>query len=234
VAALRDALSRDAFARRRYRVLFATLLLTLAVEPLSEAIGLPRVLFHLVVALTLVTAAAGVSPHRGRRALLIGLALIAVIVRALPEETMPPWAVMAAGVLWLTVAIVACGAAVRFALRSMTVDAEHVAAALSAYLLAGVLFAVLYVLVDYRWPGSVVELSGGAGPLTLETAVYYSFVTLATLGYGDVVPRGVARGLAVVEAVGAQLYLTVTVARLVGLYAQRRSQAHDGTGGDAT
>jgi len=46
-------------------------------------------------------------------------------------------------------------------------------------------------------------------------------VTLATLGYGDVVPRaGAARGLAVVEALGAQLYLTVTVARLVGLHAQ--------------
>jgi hypothetical protein len=44
-------------------------------------------------------------------------------------------------------------------------------------------------------------------------------VTLATLGYGDVVPKSdVARGLAVLEAVGGQLYIAVTIARLVGAY----------------
>jgi len=225
----------DAFARRRYRVLFATLLLMMAVNPLSEALGLPSFLFHVVVAFTLLTAAAGVTAHPVRRALLTAVALTAVVLRALPEQILPPWLVLTAGVLWLSVAVVAATAAVRFALRSRDVDAEHVAAALSAYLLAGLLFAVLFVLVDYRWPGSVVEVaSGGAGALTLESAIYFSFVTLATLGYGDVVPRGVARGLAVVEAVGAQLYLTVTVARLVGLYAQRLARPHGEDRGGGT
>ena len=48
---------------------------------------------------------------------------------------------------------------------------------------------------------------------------YYSFVTLATLGYGDIVPRSeAARGLAIMEAVAGQLYLAVLIARLVSLY----------------
>ncbi len=52
-------------------------------------------------------------------------------------------------------------------------------------------------------------------------AIYFSFVTLATLGDGDVVPRtGVARGVAVLEAVGGQLYVAVTIARLVGAQLQ--------------
>ena len=50
-------------------------------------------------------------------------------------------------------------------------------------------------------------------------AIYYSFVTLATLGYGDIVPRSeVARGLAIMEAVAGQFYLAVLIARLVSLY----------------
>jgi voltage-gated potassium channel Kch len=51
------------------------------------------------------------------------------------------------------------------------------------------------------------------------SAIYFSFVTLATLGYGDIVPRSdLARGLAIVEGVGGQLFLAVMVARLVSLY----------------
>jgi voltage-gated potassium channel Kch len=54
--------------------------------------------------------------------------------------------------------------------------------------------------------------------LTVSAWIYYSFVTLTTLGYGDIVPVSrVARMLAVGEAVTGQLYLTVLVARLVAL-----------------
>jgi voltage-gated potassium channel Kch len=54
------------------------------------------------------------------------------------------------------------------------------------------------------------------------SALYFSFVTLATLGYGDIVPRSdLARGLAIVEGIGGQLFLAVLVARLVGLYGQK-------------
>ena len=49
--------------------------------------------------------------------------------------------------------------------------------------------------------------------------IYYSFVTLSTLGYGDIVPKvSAARMLAAVEAITGQLYLAVLVARLVGLH----------------
>jgi len=211
-----------AYSDRRYRVLFITLLLTLAIYPLGDALGVEAWLLGAFVALNLVVAAAGISDRPVARIGLVAASLVAVILRNIPEETMPLWLVTGGGLLWLAIAVTAAAGAVRFALRSTQVDTEHVAAALSAYLLAGLLFAVLYVLVDYRWPGSIIDAAGG--PLTLDTAVYYSFVTLATLGYGDVVPRGVARGLAIVEAVGAQLYLTVTVARLVGLYALRLTQ----------
>ena len=54
-------------------------------------------------------------------------------------------------------------------------------------------------------------------------AVYFTFVTGLTIGYGDIVPRtDVARGLAIVEGVGGQLFLTVLVARLLTLYSGQR------------
>ncbi len=64
--------------------------------------------------------------------------------------------------------------------------------------------------------------------------VYYSFVTLTTLGYGDIVPVNPSvRALATLEAITGQLYLTVLVARLVGLHithsSQRRSEDQEGS-----
>ena len=61
------------------------------------------------------------------------------------------------------------------------------------------------------------------GQFSLANGIYFSFVTLATLGYGDVVPQTeIARGLAILEAVSGQLYLAVMVARLVSLYVGER------------
>jgi len=107
----------------------------------------------------------------------------------------------------------------RRALRPGIVDRERILAALDGYLLAGFLFGVAYRALDQLWPGSF----GGAKPVGLAQSIYFSFVTLATLGYGDVVPVSEpARGFAVVEGVSGQMYLAVLVARLVSLYSQAR------------
>jgi voltage-gated potassium channel Kch len=64
------------------------------------------------------------------------------------------------------------------------------------------------------------------GEFSQASAIYFSFVTLATLGYGDIVPRAdVARGIAIVEGVGGQLFLAVLVARLVSLYSKPGNQS---------
>jgi len=207
------------YLRRRFTVLFVTLLATLAVGPLREALGLESGPLDVLIAINLVAAAAGISDHPGRRRVLVVVSAAVVGTRFLPTALVPAAIESVADLTWVVIAALAALAGVRYALRATTVDGEHVAAALSAYLLAGLVFAVLYLLVDHARPGSLVDPAGGA--LTLESAIYFSYVTLATLGYGDIVPRSeMARGLAVFEAVGAQLYLTVTIAMLVGLYAQ--------------
>jgi voltage-gated potassium channel Kch len=60
--------------------------------------------------------------------------------------------------------------------------------------------------------------------LSEQSAVYYSFVTLATLGYGDILPRSdIARGIATFEVIGGQLFLAVMVARLIGAFERKES-----------
>ena len=75
-------------------------------------------------------------------------------------------------------------------------------------------------MLEHAAPGSIAVASQAAKEgLSLETATYFSFVSLATLGYRAVVPRSeVARGEAIVEAVARQLDPAVMIARLVRLY----------------
>ena len=94
-------------------------------------------------------------------------------------------------------------------------DSETIYAALGTYLLAGVFFGQIYWSLESAWPGSIV----GPDEFSDVRAVYYSFITLATLGYADIVPRpDLARGIATFEVIGGQLFLAVLVARLIGLF----------------
>jgi voltage-gated potassium channel len=70
------------------------------------------------------------------------------------------------------------------------------------------------------WPNSIIVSSEGAShPFSLLNGIYFSFITLATVGYGDMVPgNGVIRNLAIVEAIAGQFYLAVMIARLMSLY----------------
>lgn len=111
-----------------------------------------------------------------------------------------------------------------FLFRTRRVDANMICASLCVYFLMGIVWASLYSLCEVFQPESFVY----AYKDNLDMAflgekslipIYYSFVTLTTLGYGDMVPVSPpARILAILEAVVGQIYLTVLVARLVGLH----------------
>jgi hypothetical protein len=108
------------------------------------------------------------------------------------------------------------------------IDKERIFASLSLYLLFGLIFGLMFVVIEEILPGSF-HYPGRQSPDAvtgpLEELIYFSYVTLATLGYGDIVPiRGPAKGLAILEAVIGQMYLVVVVARLVSLYGRSESK----------
>ncbi len=107
-----------------------------------------------------------------------------------------------------------CVGLLKYALQAGVVDREKIAAAVNVYLFFGLIWRDLYSLVSLLIPGAY-----NSELLTQTDFLYYSFVTLSTLGYGDVLPVvGPAKALAYIEAIIGQLYLTILVARLVGLH----------------
>jgi voltage-gated potassium channel Kch len=213
--------SGGAYFRRRYAILFYTLLLTMVALPAFAAFDLKGDLFELFLAASLLAAVLPVSTGRTRRTLLIATMVVwcARAVTAWFDHS--ALSLMTLG-MWTIIGLLAAAGAIRFAMRASIVDSEHLYAALSAYLLAGIFFGLFYWVLEQTSLGTF----AAPGGFSRMSAIYFSFVTLATLGYGDIVPRtDVARGLAIVEGVGGQLFLAVLVARLVSLYGRGKAAA---------
>jgi Ion channel len=109
-------------------------------------------------------------------------------------------------------------------LRAGRITFHRIQGAVAAYLLLGIIWAYAYALVAHLRPGAFSgPLSPADGP---RAFFYFSFVTLSTVGYGDVLPvHPVARSLAMLEAVTGTLYLAILIARLVSLTVTSDSQS---------
>jgi hypothetical protein len=202
----------------RYAVLFFSLLLTVAIGPLLEAVAFGRTAVEAFLAVNLIAAVFPIV-LLGERRVLWAMIAIALVLRWISSRNPSATLTVIAAVTWGVIALIAAYRAVRYALSSMRINAERLYAALSAYLLIGVCWGVVYAAVARVNPGAL--LAGGTVPpdgIDLGDAIYFSFVTLATLGYGDLAPATPAmRGLAVLEAIIGQMFLAILVARLVGL-----------------
>ena len=128
---------------------------------------------------------------------------------------------MIAGILFISVVIASI---LGFVLKSEGVNRDIIYAAILLYLLAALLWAFLYTLLELVDPASFnIDLDQPQGYLLVFQ--YYSFVTITTLGYGDITPvTEVAKAFSVLEAVIGQLYLVVVVAWLVGMHVSRKSR----------
>ncbi|MDJ0987413.1 MAG: potassium channel family protein [Desulfobacterales bacterium] len=107
-------------------------------------------------------------------------------------------------------------------IKTETVSREVVYAAMLLYILIAKMWAMVYMLL-YLIDAAAFNLSGGLGNLLLFE--YYSFVTLTTLGFGDITPlTNVAKMFSALEAVIGQLYLVVVIAWFVGMRVATKSK----------
>lgn len=217
-----------------YRNIFVTIIAALAVDAVA-----PRIFNRTTISETtviIILAAALIEIFRARRRavllLVIGASAIAVRVVAIFRGDTVAWnnAVITLTELLFVILIWHLLHDVLTGKRS---TGERVYGALCAYLFIGMLFALLYAHMEFRVPGSFhlagepISAQHAGEAATMPIFTYYSFVTLVTLGYGDIVPvTEHARSVAWLEALIGQLYLAVMVATLVGL---RVSEAYEGS-----
>jgi hypothetical protein len=105
-----------------------------------------------------------------------------------------------------------------FVARTRKVGRDELFASACVYLMFGFTWAGLYGLVEFLQPGSFSNL-GTTTERVWDSIFYFSFVTLTTLGYGDIAPVSkIARHLAILEAVTGVLTLSFLIARIVSVY----------------
>ena len=95
--------------------------------------------------------------------------------------------------------------------------ADTLSGAVSVYLLIGITFGQLYDLVETLWPGCFVANLANGETLGWSQLLFYSFMTLTTVGYGDITPAiDATRSLAILEGTIGVLYVAILIARLIG------------------
>lgn len=212
------ALTTSFFARYRHAQLLAALTLLLIVRPFLTGLLGSRILDVFLV-LTLISAIFACAKRR--RHVVIGVSLATCMLIALLLRSME--GIEAADVALSLLAFCFFGYVIALVLGSVFRDSRRVSVnticgGLSVYLLMGLLWAFAFALLESAEPGSFSGIEQGIAFTNYERFFGFSFVTLTTLGYGNVVPLTPrADALSVSEAIVGQIYLTVLVARLVAL-----------------
>lgn len=97
-----------------------------------------------------------------------------------------------------------------------TVDANKITGSIALYLLLGLIWAIFYTLLLGLWPESMIGVEPGHWNDHLFIMAYFSFVTLTTLGYGDISPATpIAQVVVILEAISGMFYLAIIVASLI-------------------
>ncbi len=203
----------------RFGFLFVALVLSLGIPPLLPQGPLVSILMPAFLAAILISGLYSVS--KKRKQLVFGLALVipALIfswsVRLYPADSFEIAGFALTGTFFLYLAWLI----LLFILSAPRVDVNIIFAAICIYLLLGFACAMGFSIAETVSPGAIAYPDRLADFASDGRAIYFSFVTLTTLGYGDMSPvSGPARGLAIMEAVTGQLILVVLIARLVAMY----------------
>lgn len=218
----------------RFTQLLIGLALLLFVTPFVDTFRneLGRTIASIVVTLllsgVLIAAALAVSGDRTRtRAITLIMAAACLLLNLVAHLSEEATVRIVQEILTIGFLIHVVRLIVRALFQQQDVDFDSIAASMCGYLLIGVAFAVVFSLVmdinpDALSSNAAAQPSGITfrfGDQHTATTLYFSFVTLTTLGYGDITPVSMpARMLTTAEALIGQLYLVVLVARLVGLH----------------
>jgi hypothetical protein len=194
--------------------------------PFVEEIEGGELIVSALFSLVLLAGVVAVADSKRVLVIAIVLAIPAIAGRWMNHfrpDLVPPGVFLTAGLILIAFVVANL---LRFVLRAPSVNADVLCASISAYLMLGLMWTLAYWLVDQLTPGGAFSFNTNAGTRSINgfTGFYFSFITLSTVGYGDITPVSrIARWLAAMEAMTGLLYVAVLIARLVSLYSTPKS-----------
>jgi hypothetical protein len=214
-----DRFSFDrAIFKSRFLFLLVFLLMLIALQPLDEVMGELGILLDLIVTAILISAIFAISQKK--HYMISGLLLAAPTLVFL-------WVFKFFKAAWLSASSSICGIAffgfiivviLKFIFSRDEIKGDLIAGAAVVYLLMAIVWTYAYRLIELMHPGSF-SIAESQSMDYAAPFLYYSFVTLTTLGYGDIFPvTTTAKSFAILEAIIGQLFLVIMVAWLVGVH----------------
>jgi hypothetical protein len=216
----------------RTGLLLITLIAVYLLSALSSGRFIQALQVALFVAVTLLALEGSALSQRVKKLArwgTVGGSAVAIVLTQLGGATGRGVADIWTGLLLLLTVVII----LELVLRMDTVTVQSIYAALSAYLLIGLMFAAFYGAIDNL---TRTNFFANGQPADIQTYQYFSFTTLTTLGYGDfTAAENFGRAVAVIEALTGQVFLATLVARLVSAYrGPRRPEPPDENGGPGT
>lgn len=212
----------------RFVLLLTTLLLLMLVGPFLDiqALGLSpfvrEMIWKIIFSIVLLSGAFSVIHNRNLAFIALGLGITTIIAQASSLASHHPAAIAAEHITGMVFMLFNITVILYLMFTSAKVTLNIIAASLCVYLLLAFFWAQMYSFVEFIQPGSFsYDIESGHGFLMSNSVVpiYFSLVTMSTLGYGDVLPLSEStRMMASTEAIIGQLYIAVLVARLIGLH----------------
>lgn len=224
---IKPMLERLRFRRFSTVQLLIALAVLLNCAPFVEELEGGHLILSVLFSLVLIAAVFAVADRKRTLVIALVLAVPAITARWINHfrpDLVHPSVFLVCALLLLAFVI---GHLLHFILRAPIVTVEVLCASIAAYLMLGLMWTVAYWLVDQLTPGGAFSFNTNRGSQSMNgfTGFYFSFITLSTVGYGDITPVSrAARWLAAMEAMTGLLYVAVLIARLVSLYSTAKSE----------
>jgi len=149
----------------------------------------------------------------------VGLAIIALILSTVNYFASSKIIFVISLAVSLLFLLLSIYLAIRHILFSGKITPNKIIGSLCIYLLIGIIWGLIYIFIAILFTEPINGITQASEYTQMWDYIYYSFVTLTTLGYGDITPSmPIIRSLAYLEAICGQFYLAILVASLVGAY----------------
>jgi Ion channel len=192
--------------------------------PLGRLLGTGGFLFSIFFSLLLISGVATVSGRRVPALLVTGLVIVTFVLRWMTHVVSGPMIASASALSAFACFGLLAGVVTIQVFREGPITSHRIQGAVAVYLLLGVIWAFAYDLVLLQFPGSFQPAELGEDQSTvISNLIYFSFVTITTVGYGGILPvNPMVRSLATLEALVGQLYPVILIGRLVAVELQHR------------